>query len=73
MKNNDKVRHALQWLDDGGWSELIDPRWRLEVYHELQTPKLNLSDADIREILDIAIDDNPDIRTRNLQTVFRSL
>lgn len=26
MASNDKVRQALQWLDDKGWSELIDPR-----------------------------------------------
>lgn len=50
---NNKVRQALQWLDDEGWSELIDPRWTLEVYHGLKTSNLNLTDADIREALNI--------------------
>lgn len=62
---SDKVSQALQWLDDEGWSELIDPRWTLEVYHELQTSKLDLSDADIREALDIVIYDKPDYNPAN--------
>lgn len=60
MSSNDKVRQALQWLDDEGWSELIDPRWTLEVYHELQTSDLEITDAGIREALDIVIYGKPD-------------
>lgn len=55
MGRNDKVQKALQWLDDEGWSELIDPRWTLEVYHQLQNSRLGLSDAEIRESLEIVI------------------
>lgn len=66
--HNDKVRQALQWLDEEGWSELIDPRWTLEVYYELQTSKLELTDADIRETLDIVIYDNPDYNPANYQS-----
>lgn len=65
MHNNDKVRQALQWLDNKGWSELIDPRWTLEVYHELQTSKLGLTDADIRETLDIVIYEKRDYYPAN--------
>ena len=70
---NDKVSQALQWLDDEGWSELIDPRWTLEVYHELQTSKLNLSDADIREALDIVVFDKPDYNPANNERLVRGM
>lgn len=65
MMHNDKIRQAHQWLDEEGWSELIDPRWTLEVYHELQTSKLDLTDADIRETLNIVIYDKPDYNPAN--------
>ena len=73
MKNYDKVQQALLWLDDEGWSELIDPRWTLEVYHELQTSKLNLKDEDIRETLDIVIYDKPDYNPANNERLVRGM
>ena len=73
MKNNNKVQQALLWLDDEGWSELIDPKWTLEVYHELQTSKLNLKDEDIRETLDIVIYDNPDYNPANNERLVRGM
>lgn len=73
MNNNDKVQQALQWLDDEGWSELIDPRWTLEVYHELQTSKLDLTDEDIREALDIVIYDKPDYDPANNERLLRGM
>lgn len=65
MGRNDKVQKALQWLDDEGWSELIDPRWTLEVYHQLQNSRLGLSDAEIRETLDVVIYEEPDYNPAN--------
>lgn len=73
MSNNDKVRQALQWLDDEGWSELIDPRWTLEVYHELQTSDLELTDAEIRKALDIVIYDKPDYNPANNERLIRGM
>lgn len=63
--NNDKVRQALLWLDNEGWNELIDPRWTLEVYHELQTSNLSLTDQEIREALEIVIYEKPDYNPAN--------
>lgn len=71
--SNEKVRQALQWLDDEGWSELIDPRWTLEVYHELQQSGLGLTDADIREALDIVIYDKPDYNPANNERLSRGM
>ena len=71
--HNDKIHQALQWLDEEGWSELIDPRWTLEVYHELQTSKLDLTDADIRETLDIVIYDKPDYNPANNERLVRGM
>ena len=69
----DNVRNALQWLDDKGWSELIDERWTLEVYHELQTSGLNLTDAEIREALDIVIFHKPDYNPANNERLIRGM
>lgn len=71
MNSDDKVRQALQWLDDEGWSELIDPRWTLEVYHELLTSDLDLTDAEIREALDIVIYGKPDYNPANNERLIR--
>lgn len=65
MTSRKKVSKALRWLDDKGWSELIEPRWTLEVYHDLQTSGLGLTDADIREVLDVVIFDKPDYDPAN--------
>lgn len=73
MMHNDKIRQALQWLDEEGWSELIDPRWTLEVYYELQTSKLDLTDVDIRETLDIVIYDKPDYNPANNERLVRGM
>lgn len=69
----DKVGQALQWLEDEGWSELIDPRWTLEVYYELQTSKLELTDEDIRKALDIVICDKPDYNPANNERLIRGM
>lgn len=55
-----KIIHALLWLEHDGWTELIDPRWTLEVYHELEKSGIELSDAEIREVLRIKILGDPD-------------
>lgn len=41
------------------WMILLS-KWTLEIYHELQTSDLELTDADIREALDIVIYGKPD-------------
>ena len=69
----EKVGQALQWLEDEGWSELIDPRWTLEVYYELQTPTLELTDEDIRKALDIVICDMPDYNPANNERLIRGM
>jgi len=67
------VSNALQWLEDKGWSELIDERWTLEVYHELQTSGLNLTDVEIREALDIVIFHKPDYNPANNERLTRGM
>lgn len=60
-----KISQAIHWLDDKGWSELIDPRWTLEVYHDLQTSGLGLTDEEIRRTLESVIFDKPDYDPAN--------
>lgn len=61
----DNVRKALLWLDEEGWSELIDERWTLEVYWQLQKSGLQLTDAEIREALEVVIYEKPDYNPAN--------
>lgn len=71
--NRDNVSKALQWLDDEGWSELIDPRWTLEVYYRLQKSGLNLTDEEIRETLDVVIFDKPDYNPANNERLIEGM
>lgn len=71
MERKEKVQKALEWLNENGWSELIDPRWTLEVYHQLQNSRLGLSDAEIRESLEIVIYEEPDYNPANNERLVR--
>ena len=62
---SENARKAIIWLDDKGWSELIDERWTLEVYWRLQNSGLGLTDAEIREALDVVIYHKPDYNPAN--------
>ena len=35
MSNRLEISKYLRFLDDAGWSELIDNRWKEDVYKEL--------------------------------------
>lgn len=42
MSNRLEISKYLRFLDDAGWSELIDNRWKEDVYKELlaQSPSM---------------------------------
>lgn len=61
--NNGNIRNGLLYLDERGWSELIDPRWTLDVYEELQLSGLGLSDEEMREVIDVVCHPEPDWNT----------
>ena len=61
--NDNNIRNGLLYLEERGWSELIDPRWTLDVYEELQLSGLGLSDEEMREVIDVVCHPEPDWNT----------
>lgn len=49
------VKDCLIYLDQQGWSELIDPRWEQDIIKELKTQFPNLKDKILKETLDVVI------------------
>lgn len=53
--NRDIVREGLLYLQEQGWSDLIDSRWRDDVIKEIKSRIPNISDEDLNEILDLVL------------------
>ena len=55
IMNRDIVREGLLYLQEQGWSDLIDSRWRDDVIKEIKTYIPNISDTDLNEILNLVL------------------
>ena len=53
--NKDIVREGLLCLQEQGWSDLIDSRWKDEVIYEIKSRLPNISDEDLNEILKLVL------------------
>jgi len=53
--NRDIVREGLLCLQEEGWSDLIDSRWKDDVIKEIKTRIPNISDEDLNEILNLVL------------------
>ena len=58
--NPSAISNGLRYLDDRGWSELIDSRWTLDVQEELERSGLGLTEDEIVEVCNVAIVPEPD-------------
>jgi hypothetical protein len=58
------ISKGLQYLNDRGWSELIDSRWTIDVREELEQSGLNLTEDEIIKICNIVIVPEPDWNTK---------
>lgn len=58
------ISKGLQYLEDRGWSELIDSRWTIDVREELEQSGLDLTEDEIIKICDIVIVPEPDWNTK---------
>lgn len=54
-KGLSKVGEYLRMLDDIGWSELIDERWKDEVKQTILDYDSSASEADIERVLELVI------------------
>ena len=50
-----KVGEYLRMLDDVGWSELIDERWKNDVKQTILDYDSSASEADIERVLELVI------------------
>lgn len=58
------ISNGLRYLNDRGWSELIDSRWTLDVREELERSGLGLTEDEIVEVCNVAIVPEPDWDTK---------
>ena len=50
----DRIRQGFKVLEDNGWSDLIDKKWKKDVIKELKTVP-DITDEEIQEILDVVL------------------
>ena len=55
MSNKDIIREGLLCLQEQGWSDLIDSRWKDDVIKEIKNRIPNISDEDLNEILNLVL------------------
>ena len=55
MMSKDIIREGLLCLQEEGWSDLIDSRWKDEVIKEIKGRLPNISDEDLNEILKLVL------------------
>lgn len=55
MGNRDNVRNCLLLLEEKGWSELIDSRWKEDVIKEIKNKFPNIPDEDLNEVLNLVL------------------
>ena len=58
--NSSAISNGLRYLEDRGWTELIDSRWTIDVREELERSGLGLAENEIIEICNVAIVPKPD-------------
>lgn len=55
MINNKLVSEVLNYLEEEGWSELIDPRWETEVKNDILKKYSNIDEETLFYILKIVL------------------
>ena len=50
-----EVNKCLRYLDNAGWSDLIDSRWEEDVVKELKHNFPNVSDEVIEKVLELVL------------------
>ena len=62
--NPSAISKGLRYLDERGWSELIDSRWTIDVREELERSGLGLTEDEIVEVCNVTIVPEPDWDTK---------
>lgn len=55
MINNKLVSEVLNYLEEEGWSELIDPHWETEVKNDILKKYSNIDEETLFYILKIVL------------------
>ena len=54
LKIMDRIRQGFKVLEDAGWSDLINKKWKKDVIKELKTVP-DITEEEIQEILDVVL------------------
>lgn len=51
----EKIKEILKYLDDSGWSELIDPRWERNLKSEIKKAFPNIDKVTLNYVLNLVL------------------
>lgn len=51
----EKIKEILEYLDDSGWSELIDSRWKDDVIRDIKLKFPNVNEETLKEVLKVTL------------------
>ena len=63
------IAKGLRYLEYRGWTELIDPRWTIDVKEELEKSGLEFTEDEILEICQLCLSPHPDWNTKERLTI----
>lgn len=55
VDRHEKIKEILEYLDDSGWSELIDPRWERNLKSEIKKAFPNIDKATLNYVLNLVL------------------
>lgn len=50
-----QIKEILKYLDDSGWSELIDPRWERNLKSEIKKAFPNIDNSTLNYVLNLVL------------------
>lgn len=53
--NRDRIREVLLYLEDSGWSDLIDSRWKNDLVKEIMEKFPNIEGEVLEEVLKLVL------------------
>lgn len=51
----DRIAEGFKQLENAGWSDLIDKKWKKTVIEELKNNVSGITEEEIQEILDVVL------------------
>lgn len=55
VDRHEKIKEILEYLDDSGWSELIDSRWKDDVIRDIKLKFPDVNEETLKEVLKVTL------------------